>query len=61
MRKPGSLGYHQILIILMLHFAAAITLYAEMVNGFSSSFILNTGGPSPCLPIDLPALEHLHV
>lgn len=32
-----SLGYHKIPIILMLHFAAAVALYAEMSNGFSSS------------------------
>lgn len=61
MRKPDSLGYHQILIILMLHFAAAIALYAEMFNGFSSSLVLKTGGLSVCVSIDFPALKHLHV
>lgn len=45
MRKPDSLGYHQILIILMLLFAAAIALYAGMFNAVSGSFILNTDGP----------------
>lgn len=54
MRKPDSLGYHKIPIILMLHFAAAVAPYAEMFNGFSSSFILKTGGPSVYVRIDFP-------
>lgn len=41
MRKPVQEN-HKTQLILMLHFAAVITLYAGMFNGFSGSFILNT-------------------